>query len=456
MIGSGKLVFLLTFFALLIQSLIFFIDKPDELMAIPLTLVLAGAAAYYLSNRQDEDAEFQLNIFLWAFSIRIWVGLILYAWGFSAVVGDEDSSGYLSGWAVAQNWYQNGIDGFLTDLYTVIFQKQNVGQSIIWGIPMFIAGGPSRMIVSVINSFAGSLVVILVFRIARRVFSTEVARIAAIMIAFWASILLLSASTAKEMLVIFFEWSILYLLIRNPKGLTIKEVSWSIPAIIALAMTRFYAVYIMITAYAFRFLVAKRQNLVRNMILGSIVVVGIVAFLGTSGVMNRDFERLERQNQIIDSWRENVAESTGSGVDVYGQYDSPTMAVPVAAVYFFLAPFPWEIFSGTARNAFGGIENILILAILIVGFPALKIVFVDKFVEMAPIFVFCALYAGLHIWGFSNVGLAWRHKQTVMPLLFILSAVGITQRKVGWRIITGAFDRGRKRPISVLPTANRR
>src|SRR5690606_1445470 len=234
-----------------------------------------------------------------------------------------------------------------------------------------------------------------------------------------------------------------------------KEVSWSIPAMIALAMTRFYAVYIMITAYAFRFLVAKRQNLVRNMILGSIVVAGVVSFLGASGVMNRDFQRLERQNQIIDSWRENLAENTGSGVDVYGQYETSTMAIPVATVYFFLAPFPWEIFSGTARNAFGGIENILIFAILVLGFPAIKIVFVDKFVEIAPIFVFCALYAGLHIWGFSNVGGGGRHKQTVMPLLFVLSNVGLTQRKVCWRMITGAFDRGRKRTISGLPPANR-
>ncbi len=451
MIASGKLVFLLTFFAFLIQSLLFFIDKPDELMAIPLTLVLAGAAAYYLSNRADEDADFQLNIFFWAFSMRIWVGIILYAWGFSEVFGDEDASGYISGWTLAQNWYLHGIDGFLNDLYTVIFQKQNLGQSVIWGIPLYIAGGPSRMIVSIINSFAGSMLVIIVFRIARAVFGSETARIAAMLITFWASILLLSAGTSKEMLVIFFEWSILYLLVRNEKGLTIKEVALSIPAMIALAMTRFYAVYMIIAAYVFRFLVAKRQNLVRNMIFGSVVVVGVVVFLGAGGIVSRDFERLERQNQIVDSWRENLAENTGSGVDVYGQFNNTSVAIPVATVYFFLAPFPWEIFSGTVRNAFGGVENLLILAILIVGFPALKIVFVDKFVKMAPIFVFCILYAGLHIWGLSNVGLAWRHKQTIMPLLFILAAVGITQRKVGWQIITNSFNRKEKR-LSVLPT----
>jgi hypothetical protein len=37
------------------------------------------------------------------------------------------------------------------------------------------------------------------------------------------------------------------------------------------------------------------------------------------------------------------------------------------------------------------------------------------------------LYAGLQIWGLSNVGLAWRHKQTVMPLLFLLTALSLTK-----------------------------
>ncbi len=451
MLRSGKLIFLLTFFALLVQSLLFFYKKPDELIAIPLTLLLGGLGAVLIGrNADDEEGNFQVNIFLLAFSIRLWAGIIIYGWDLTAVFGDEDASGYILGWHAALNWYKNGFDGFAADLFTAFFEKANVGQSIIWGIPMFIAGGPSRMIVSVINSFAGSLLVIVIFRISRRIFGLETARIAAILVTFWGSIILLSAGTSKEILVILFEWSLLYIATRNPNGLAVNDGLMAVPAFLALYVTRFYALYMVVVAFLFRIILSGRRHLARNAIFGLVAVSVVLLFLGAGGVIDRDFERLERQQTIIDEWRTSVAATTGSGTEVYAEYQGGSVAIPVATVYFFLAPFPWELFSGTLRNGFAVFENILIAAILIVGFPALKIFFKDKIVEMAPIFVFCVLYAGLHIWGLANVGLAWRHKQTIMPLLFMLVALSITQRKAGWRLLSNRFMR-RDKKLTTLP-----
>lgn len=445
MIGAGKLVFLITFFAMIIQASVFFFEKFDELMAIPLILILGGAGAFFLNRSTDDDTDFQVNIFLWAFSIRLWMGMILYGWGLSELFGDEDASGYVLGWHFAENWYNNGFDGFVTNLAAIFFEKQNIGQGLIWAIPTFIAGGQSRLIVSTVNSFAGALLVIVIFRMARRIFDSATARIAAVLVTFWASNILLSAGTAKEMLVIFFEWTILFLLIRDSKGLSLKSGLLAIPAFLAVSAMRFYALYMLAAAGVFRFLVSNRENLVRNVVFGTILVASLMIFLGAGGAITRDFERIERLNERVDLWREGMVQTTGSGIEVYSEYESPSVAIPVATLYFFLAPFPWEMFSGTARNAFGAVENIFIFAILLIGFPAIKIFFKDKFVEMAPIFAFCILYAGMHIWGLSNVGLAWRHKQTVMPLFFMLVAVGITQRKAGWRLITGQFRRKDRR-----------
>ncbi len=438
MIKAGKLVFLLTFFALVVQSLLFFWETPDELMAMPLILILGGVGAFFLSkNVRDEDRDFQIDIFLWAFSIRLWMGMILYGWGLSEVFGDEDASGYVGGWGFAQTWYENGFDGFVTSLSQIFFERQNIGQMFIWAIPTFIAGGESRLIVSAVNSFAGAMLVIVIFRMTRRVFDSRTARIAAVLVTFWASIILLSASTSKEMLVILCEWTILYLLIRTPMGLSVKDGLASIPVFLAVFTLRFYAVYLLAAAVVFRFLISSKKNLLRNAVFGAVLVSSLMIFLAAGGAISRDFERIESLNTRVDDWREGMATTTGSGVEIYSEYESTTVAIPVATVYFFFAPFPWEAFSGSGRNAFGAVENIFIIAILIIGFPALKIFFKDKFIDLAPVFAFCALYAGMQIWGLSNVGLAWRHKQTVMPLFFMLVAVGITQRKVGWQMLTG-------------------
>lgn len=452
MLSSGKLIFLLTFFAFLIQSSFLFFDKPDELMAIPLVLILGGAGAYWLGRGKGELVDFQVNIFLIAFSIRILVGLVFYGWDLTGIFGDEDSSGYITGWLMAENWYRNGYDGFVSDLADIFFLKTNVGQSIIWGIPMFIAGGPSRMIVSVINSFAGAFLVIVICKIALKIFGNHTARIAAILVAFWPSIILFSAGTSKEILVILFEWTILYLAIRNPNGLTPKDGLLSIPAFLALYVTRFYSLYMVVGAFVFRALTSERRHLVRNGVISLVVVGAILGFLGSSGIIDRDFERLERQNEGIERWRENVAQNTGSGTEVMDEYSGSVLKFPVATAYFFLAPFPWEIFNGTLRNAFAVFENLAIIVILVMGFPAIRIFFKDKLFEVAPLLVFCILYAGFHIWGLSNVGLAWRHKQTVMPLLFMLAAVAVTQRTAAWQLINKSASK-KEKEASILPTS---
>ncbi len=449
MIRLGSIVFLLTFFALMVQSLFFFSDQSDELLAIPLMLILGGVAAFFISRFGGEDTEFQTGIFFWAFSLRLWMGMLMYGWGLKDLFGDEDASGYAAGWKMAQNWYANGFDGFTSDLVRVFFDRQNEGQALLWAFPSFIAGGESRMIVSVLNSFAGALLVVIVYQMARRVFDSSTARIAAVLVTFWMSHILLSATTAKEILVIFFEWVVLFLLIRDTKGFSVRDGMLAIPAFLAVFIMRFYAVYMLLAAAFFRFIVGSRQNLMRNAIFGTAIVASMFIFLSASGAITRDFERIERLSGAVEGWREGVATTSGSGIEVYSQFESTSVAIPVATVYFFFAPFPWEAFSGTARNAFGALENIFIIAMLILGFPAIKIFFKDKFVELAPVFAFCVLYAGMHIWGLSNVGLAWRHKQTVMPLIFMLVAVAITQRRAAWSFLTER-QKGRKAGLSVI------
>jgi len=68
-----------------------------------------------------------------------------------------------------------------------------------------------------------------------------------------------------------------------------------------------------------------------------------------------------------------------------------------------------------------------LIIFFIVGFPAIREFFKERFYQLMPIITFCVVYAGFQIWGLSNLGLAWRHKQTVMPLFFLLLALSITK-----------------------------
>ncbi len=424
----GILIFSATFFAVFIQALFLFSDKSDELMSIPLILILGLGSIFYLNrNPNKEDAEFQVNIFLTAFSLRLLLGFIVYGWDLAAIFGDEDASGYISGWVVAQNWFRNGLDGFISDIYHVFVDRYNTGQSVIWGSFMFIAGGPSRLIVSVINSFAGSILVIVVYRLAKKLFDFQTAKVTAFLITFWLSFILLSANTSKEMLVICLEWSIIYLAIRNPKALSPNDIILSVPLMLILYTLRFYAFYMCVAALFFRAIVANKKHFIRNSILGFMLVSTLLVFVGASGAINKDMDKFDSQSQIMDTWRVSLATTTGSGANIYSEYNNSILGVPVATIYFFFAPFPWDILGGSLRNSFAAVENIVVIFLFIIGFRSIKIFLKERFYQLVPILVFCTLYAGFHIWSLANIGLAWRHKQTVMPLFFLLAALSLTK-----------------------------
>jgi len=424
----GKLIYFVTFFAMVVQAPFFLYEKPDELMFIPLILIFGLGAIFFLSKNPDrEDADFQINIFLIAFTIRIWVGFIIYGLDYSAATGDEDTSGYMTGWYVAENWYKNGIDGVFTDIYRVFVDKQNLGQSMLWGMFMFVAGGPSRLIVSIINSFAGSILVIVVYRLAKKLFDFQTAKVAAILLTFWFSLIVLSAGTSKEILVICLEWAILYLAVRNQRKLTQKDLFSVAPLMLVLYTVRFYAFYICAAALFFRAIISNKKHFVRNSILGFLLVASLMMILNASGSLSRDYTQLDEKNQSVDSWRKTTAATTGSGVNVYSEYKGSPAAIPVATIYFFFAPFPWQMFEGSLRNSFAAVENMALIILFIIGLPAIKIFFKERFYQVLPILVFCTLYAGFQIWGLSNLGLAWRHKQTIMPLFFLLVALSLTK-----------------------------
>jgi len=424
----GLLFFWFTFFALIVQS-VFLLDSGEEFMFIPLVLVLGLGTLYFFNREGDRtDVDFQIEIFFIAFSLRLWMGFILYGYGLTEGLGDEDASGYVGGWVLAQNWYNNGFDGFFSDFYNTLLGKQNNGQMMIWGLMMFVLGGPSRMVVSATNSFAGAMLVIVIYRLAKSLFNIQTAKVTAYLTAFWASLILFSAGTSKEILVIFLAWLLLYIAVRSAKGLSRQDAIVALPLLLILYSIRFYAFYISGAALFIRAIASNRKNMVRNIAAGFFLVASLLFFLNYSGALDRDKEVYDRQNKIMVDWRKGVANQTGSGIDLYTDEEGGevgVLGIPKLVAYFFLSPFPWEIGDGSVRRQIVILENLALMLLLFAGFTSLKRFFRDNFFNLLPILTFCSLYSGLQIYALANIGLAWRHRQMVMPLFFMMAAFAL-------------------------------
>jgi hypothetical protein len=423
----GNFLFWITFFAILIQS-VFIFHTSEDFLAIPMVLAVALIVPLLIRRfSKSADVEFQIDIFLLALAMRLWVSLLLYSYGFSELIGDEDASGFATGWVRAQDWYITGIDGFLNDLASVFVEKQNVGQSVIWGVIAYIAGGPARLAISFFHCFVGSALVLVGYRLAKEYVSENIARSVAYFITFWASLLIFSAGTSKEILVIGIEWTLIMLAMRNPQGISIRDLFFAVPLFLVLYTIRFYAFYAVIAAYFMRAITGNRKNFVRNAFAGLILVIGLLVALESAGVITRDqviYEsRFEATN--LQNWRRAAAGTAESGIVLDEDIEQGWLSIPVKTAYFFFSPFPWEIGQGTLRRQLAIIETVFLIVIFVAGFAGIKKLFAEKFFDLIPPLTFSIVYSGVHIITLTNSGLAWRHRQTIMPLIFIFAATGL-------------------------------
>jgi len=449
---TGSFVFWITFFLLVAQSPFVFRSSEDYL-GIPLVLVIGFVVPIVLRRiSHSDDVNFQIEIFLLAFSLRIWVSLLLYGYGLSELFGDEDASGYAMGWMRAQEWYITGLDGFLNHIGEVFATKQNVGQTIIWGIISFIAGGPARIPISFFHCFIGAALVIVVYRLAKIYLTKELATTAAYFATFWLSLLMFSAGTSKEILVIFLEWTLILIAVRNPKGISIRDLFFALPLILLLYTMRFYAFYAVAAAFALRAIVSRREHFLRNGFAGLLLASVLFFTLHSLGIITRDQEmyetRFEQTN--LENWRKGVAASTESGIVISEEIEGTWLSIPVKAAYYFFSPFPWEIGQGSLRRQIAILETIFLIVVFVAGFAAIKNLFKDRLFELLPPLAFSAIYSGVHIAMLSNVGLAWRHRQTVMPLIFLFVAGGFAMIRQQRGVSRLKRRRRKQSPITAL------
>lgn len=430
---SGSLLFLVSVIAFSALGFILFPANP-QIMAVVVILGLGVLGSWLIQRTRDSSQDsIGIGLFLVAFTARLWVSYMLYGFGLSQVFGDEDATGWAGGWAYASRWTTLGIETIIPDIFNLFAGPlKHIGQLVVWGSVLYVIQEPSRLAVSAVNCFFGAMTVVVIYRLARKLFDEPAARIAAVFVLAWPSLVLLSASTSKEPLVIFLEWFLLYQALRTRDHPTVGRILTLLVCLFALYSMRSYAAYVCGIAILIYFLFSPSKHRVRGFALAIVLGLSGAFLLSQLGLLQKDIEFASVRLLDISDWRENVAATTGSGITVY---DTSTelgtiTSIPVAVAYFLFAPFPWDLGRGSLRNQLLMFEVLLFYGILFFGFwGGVKVAVRERWAELQPLLVFVILYASIQLLGLSNIGLAWRHRQTIMPLFLILSAVGFALRR---------------------------
>lgn len=406
-----------------------------------------------LTRKHYQTHKEQIALFLCALGVRFAASIGVYDLGLVAVLGDDDASGWSSGLALSNGWDKQRLDVLsLPEMWGEAYEKHHMGFRYISGLFFFFTGTSARMPIAAMNCFFGALTVVLVYRTAVSLFSRWTAVRAGWVACFFPSLIIWSAQTLKEPVVIFLEALALYACVNlKLSGFSVKYVLLCAAAIILLPPFRFYAAYlagaVAVMALALPRIgarIGKGKSSFKTA-LAALAVAALVAPLAvSSGYLARneaDFERYTRVKEI-EKFRSNVAIGAGSGVESGYDLSSPTgfaMAIVVGGAHLLLAPFPWQLGGASLRMLLTTPELVVWWWLVFVGLiPGIWHVCKTRLADAQPMLFFILGLGLLYSIMFGNVGLIFRQRAQLLPWLLIIAVVGLEQRAIRKRLRAGA------------------
>jgi hypothetical protein len=300
---------------------------PDFFSGLVLIVVftLMGLGALYLTKNHRDTIRFQKKLFLSAIGLRFLMSSLIYQGGLINIIKDEDGSGWLTGLNLYKDWTRKSIG--LLDLPSVMtkaFTGQHQGYGYMVGALFYITDAPSRLPAAALNCFLGAFTVVLVYRIARSLFSENVA----VKAGWWAcllpSMLIWSSQTLKEPSIIFLETVVMYGCVRlKLSGFSIRHILICTLAIVLVLPFRFYAAYIAIAAVALSLVMPQFGKGGKKMSVWSALGVAgvLIPIIMVSGVFVQSEAEMERFDlKRVQQFRKDIADGSGSGVTSYPDY----------------------------------------------------------------------------------------------------------------------------------------
>lgn len=424
-------------------------------LAIAPFLLCAGCGVLAVTVNNRATLRLQLRLFLFAFAIRFATSLLIYEVGLNRVLQDEDASGWMFGASLRNQWIseQKSIFDF-PSLFLQSYGEHHRGYYYLLGMMFFVLGDASRLAAAALNCLIGALVVVINYRVAYALFSPSIAR----RVGWWSccfpSLIVWSAQTIKEPVVILLESVALYGCVRlRSSGVSLRHVALTGLAIALMWPFRFYATYVTLGAVVLALIAPRTVDSTRERkgLTGSGAVLVVGAMLAIAIWLVPRETQIEQYNlQFIQSFRKNVAADQSSGLFLDLDLKSPSgfgLAFLVGFAHLLWAPFPWQLASGSLRMLLVAPEMVVWWWLFFVGvIPGIRYALKHRFWDVQPLLLFLLGMSLLYSVMFGNVGLVYRQRAQLLPWLLIFAAVGLELR---WR-----HKLGQGRPVPKLAKIN--
>jgi hypothetical protein len=401
----------------------------DAAQAVLVCMLLASVVGYF-AYQDKEHGSFLLQLFAWGLLIRMLVATFIFMYNVQEFFGGDAITYDFFGYAQMKAWFGDSY-------FKAIANGFMSGQASAWGMVNMVAVvyaviGRNTLAIQFVNSGIGAATAVLIFSCAQHVFqNTRVAKIAAIYVAFFPSLVLWSAQGLKDAPIVFFLVLAIHASLRLNDKLSLKYALILVVALFSILGLRFYVFYMLAAAIAGGFVLGLQKltptNFARQFIV--IILVGVsLTYLGVTRLATEQFNRFGSFEAVNRSRTDLARAGSGFGQEVdVSTTQGAISTIPMGLVYLLFAPFPWQLAS--LRQSITFPEMIIwwsSFPLLVLGiWYSMKY----RLRQIAPILIFTTMLSIAYSVFQGNVGTAYRQRAQLLVFYFIFVAVGFVLLK---------------------------
>jgi hypothetical protein len=351
-----------------------------------------------------------------AFLVRLAVALVLHVTGWSLMLAPDERTYAGTGLDLARFWV-----GETFSAPWRVHSNQPQAYFYLNGVSFFLFG--SALPLKLLNCLIGAAACRYAALLASSLYSPEVGRRTATLVAFFPSLVLWSAVNIRDVWVIFLILYITWKTHRLVAEYSHRSLVSIIAAILALSWFRQYLFFVVALPPLVGIFVGRRRDLVRSFVLGGLAAIGVIILVqqgsASHAVAMMDLETLAEQ-------RRGLTHAAGSAFEQSADISTPARALaflPIGIAYFLFSPFPWQITSTLKLLSLP--EMLILYALTPAIIRGIKHTIRHRFRAAVQVLLLTALLTVSYSLGSGNVGTLYRHRAQAVAFFLMFGAVGL-------------------------------
>ena len=294
--------------------------------------------------------------------------------------------------------------------------------------------GESRLALVVLNMFAGVWTALLTFYLTREFLSVKSVKAAALLTAFFPSLVLWSILNIRDALATLFIVMMVLYGVRLSKGLRASHAVIFVASLLGLGLLRDYMAFLVVVGLAIGSFAALRPDrIVGTMAFGTVIALAFTYFADQVGLFStiRPEDALETAQILRSGLQADATSAFGLGAQTE-TVGGAIRYLPLGISYLLFSPFPWAIDSPLQLTAMP--ETLLWYPLFLLAIKGLRISLRGRLTNVLIVVAVLVIVVTSYALVEGNFSTAYRHRAQIMPLFFVFSGVGVSWLKD--RVIT--------------------